>query len=128
MNEQITSLKRQLEAELKRANEFVDAEASQVIRIFDNLMIYGVSRIINCKYALQLLEENDEVFLSEVKEKLKEYKRFSIEADSEGLTIAVGGYWRGSIKLQNARKYWLEIDEDFSIKKYREFIKSIKNI
>ena len=125
MDKQIESLKNQLEKKLENAENFVKVEPKEVVRIFDNLMIYGVSAIINCRYALEKIEKKDEQFLARAKEVIGVSKKFSVSVESDGIVISVGGYWRGRIETPDAEPYWLEIDETFSIKKYNEYIKNI---
>ena len=118
--------KKRVQKEIDYASHWLsNIEPTDVIRIFGNLMEYGIAKIILGKYFLN----NFERYEKEIENITEEYKKFAFElrGDSIEFRTTGAGYHIGTIYLTETKSKFMAVDEEFSIKNFREYVSHLLN-
>jgi hypothetical protein len=123
--------KKRIQKEIDYSIEWISNVApADIVRIYQNLMEHGVARIL---LGRELLTHFDQ-YEPTIREMVKKYTKFSFDLPGDRINLNTitflttgSGYFIGSITLIETRPHFLQIDEDFSIHRYREYIKELRH-
>lgn len=118
------NFKRRIRKEIAYNVEWLsNVKPEDIIRIFHNLMDIGVVHILLGRELLNHFEKYEPA----IRETVKDYTKFAFELEDNHITFRTTGqgYRIGSVALIETKPRILQIDEDFSIKGFREYVKKI---
>lgn len=121
--------KKRVQKEIAYSVEWLsNVKPEGIIRNYDNLMERGVSKIL---LGRELLANFDQ-YEPTIREIVKDYTKFSFDLPGDRIDLncitfrTVGpGYYIGRIVLIETRTRFCKIDEDFSIRRFRAYVKDI---
>jgi hypothetical protein len=99
-------------------NRLRDIEPKDIVRVFDILMHQRVASVLSYRELLT----NFDTYEPAIREIIGNYKKFSFDFRDDSIFFVVGGYFIGRVKLIETKPHFMQVDEDFSIKKFREYV------